>query len=208
MTTHKAIREALEAGPTEGPWISQQGQNQMVNPGTTIHHGRGWGVYSDADEHGPDGADAAFIAACNPAAIRALLADLDAKTAEVERETAGRREAQEQLYAARERHTAEVKKLQAEIGRLQALRPVAMTEWQQLDAARLNSEEFTGLYWLAMKYGEVAVGEYEWRQGWNPHGFNLIDGGRVGASEVTHTIPFVKPALPHGIAQKERDHDC
>jgi len=80
MTTHKAIREALEAGPTEGPWISQQGQNQMVNPGTTIHHGRGWGVYSDADEHGPDGADAAFIAACNPAAIRALLADLDAKT--------------------------------------------------------------------------------------------------------------------------------
>ena len=85
MTTHKAIREALEAGPTEGPWISQQGQNQMVNPGTTIHHGRGWGVYSDADEHGPDGADAAFIAACNPAAIRALLADLDAKTNALER---------------------------------------------------------------------------------------------------------------------------
>lgn len=87
---------------------------------------------------------------------------------------------------------------------VEALRPVAMTEWQQLDAARLNSEEFSGLYWLAMKYGEVAVGEYEWRQGWNPHGFNLIDGGRVMASEVTHTMPFVKPAFPHGITQKEQ----
>ena len=66
--------------------------------------------------------------------LRALLADLDAKTAEVERETAARREAQEQLYAARERHTAEVKKLQAEIGRLQALRPVAMTPSEVTDA--------------------------------------------------------------------------
>lgn len=37
-----------------------------------------------------------------------------------------RRAAQEQLYTERERHTAEVKRLQAEIGRLQSLRPQAV----------------------------------------------------------------------------------
>lgn len=37
-----------------------------------------------------------------------------------------RRAAQEQLYTERERHTAEVKRLQAEIGRLQSLRPQAL----------------------------------------------------------------------------------
>ena len=52
---------------------------------------------------------------------RQMRAALQAQPAEVERETTARREAQEQLYAARERHTAEVKGLQAEIGRLQAL---------------------------------------------------------------------------------------
>jgi len=56
----------------------------------------------------------------------------------VERETAARREAQEQLYAARERHTAEVKGLQAEIGRLQALRPVAMTPSEVIKAFDLE----------------------------------------------------------------------
>lgn len=166
MTTHKAIREALEAGPTEGPWFEHHDKGHLY-----IENQRD-DVVCDMGLRAKSSPTSQFIAACNPAAIRALLADLDAKTAEVER--------------------------------LRALRPVAMTEWQQLDAARLNSEEFSGMYWLAMKYGEVAVGEYEWRQGWNPHGFNLIDGGgRVGALEVTHTIPFVKPALPHGITQKE-----
>lgn len=40
---------------------------------------------------------------------------------ELDGETKARREAQAQLYAERERHTAQVKKMQAEIGRLQAL---------------------------------------------------------------------------------------
>ena len=65
---------------------------------------------------------------------RQMRAALQAQPAEVERETTARREAQEQLYAARERHTAEVKKLQAEIGRLQALRPVAMTPSEVTEA--------------------------------------------------------------------------
>lgn len=41
-------------------------------------------------------------------------------------ESEARRAAQEQLYTERERHTAEVKRLQAEIGRLQSLRPQAV----------------------------------------------------------------------------------
>lgn len=41
-------------------------------------------------------------------------------------ESDARRAAQEQLYTERERHTAEVKRLQAEIGRLQSLRPQAV----------------------------------------------------------------------------------
>ena len=120
MTTHKAIREALEA------------YQHMVNNGHTS--GYAFSVaFSDFDPAG---------------CIESLLADLDAKTDSleakadridrlgeiVERETAARREAQEQLYAARERHTAEVKKLQAEIGRLQALRPVAMTPSEVTEA--------------------------------------------------------------------------
>lgn len=84
MTTHKAIREALEAGPTEGTWSAGI-------PGGAI-------ISDQHVEHGPNGCDCVryygghliaesiakrnleFIAACNPAAIRALLADLDAKT--------------------------------------------------------------------------------------------------------------------------------
>lgn len=88
MTTHKAIRDALEAGPTEGTWSAGI-------PGGAI-------ISDQHVEHGPNGCDCVqyygghliaesiakrnleFIAACNPAAIRALLADLDAKTAEVQ----------------------------------------------------------------------------------------------------------------------------
>lgn len=84
MTTHKAIRDALDAGPTEGEWKSGAAGGSIVSDRHV--------------EHGPNGCDCVqyygghliaesiakrnleFIAACNPAAIRALLADLDAKT--------------------------------------------------------------------------------------------------------------------------------
>lgn len=78
----KRIREALEAGPTEGEW-------RRGNAGASV-------VSDQHVEHGPIGCDCveyygghliaesingrnlAYIAACNPSAIRALLADLDA----------------------------------------------------------------------------------------------------------------------------------
>lgn len=65
--------------------------------------------------------EVAFRDIDTPASIEHLLSHLDA-------ETDARREAQEQLYVERERHTAEVKKLQSEIGRLQALRREPMTD--------------------------------------------------------------------------------
>lgn len=54
-------------------------------------------------------------------------------------ESEARRAAQEQLYTERERHAAEVKRLQAEIGRLQSLRPQSapMTDAWIDDAMRL-----------------------------------------------------------------------
>lgn len=51
-------------------------------------------------------------------------------------ESDARRAAQEQLYTERERHTAEVKRLQAEIGRLQSLHPQAVP---------MTDEQFTQL---------------------------------------------------------------
>lgn len=54
-----------------------------------------------------------------------------------------------------------------------------------------------GLFWLAGPgMHEPVVGEYEWRQGRNPNGFNTQDGGRVAAGWVTHVMPCLAPALP------------
>ena len=89
----KRIREALEAGPTEGEW-------RRGNAGASI-------VSDQPVEHGPLGCDCveyygghliaesinsrnlAYIAACNPSAIRALLADLDAARAALSEAKAG-----------------------------------------------------------------------------------------------------------------------
>lgn len=77
MTDHeKRIREALEAGPTEGPF-------QVVRGGTYCWDIKTADSYDVATTHGyvrnqVDSLPTAnFIAACNPSAIRALLADLD-----------------------------------------------------------------------------------------------------------------------------------
>ena len=93
---HKAIREALEAGPTEGPWFEHHDKGHLY-----IENQRD-DVVCDMGLRAKSSPTSQFIAACNPAAIRALLADLDAKTAEVER--------------------------------LQALRPVAMTPSEVTEA--------------------------------------------------------------------------
>ena len=81
MTDHeKRIREALEAGPTEGPLRVIQAESAAYSYDVMTEDG-----YYVATAHGlVRGEDntgevtAAFIAACNPSAIRALLADLDA----------------------------------------------------------------------------------------------------------------------------------
>lgn len=76
----KRIREALEAGPTEGPFRVIQAESAAYSYDVMTEDG-----YYVATAHGlVRGEDntgevtAAFFAACNPAAIRALLADLDA----------------------------------------------------------------------------------------------------------------------------------
>lgn len=85
MTEHeKRIREALEAGPTEGPF-------QVVSGGTYCWDIKTTDSYDVATTHGyvrnqvDSLPTAEFIAACSPSAIRALLADLDAVRADAQR---------------------------------------------------------------------------------------------------------------------------
>ncbi len=66
--------------------------------------------------------------------------------------------------------------------------------WHPFDVA--NAQELDDDLWIAMKDGQVLRGYYHWRQGWNPHGFETEGAGRVGANEVTHTMPFVAPEHP------------
>lgn len=90
MTDHeKRIREALEAGPTEGPWLHNKqgypksdvraagdgGRNIANTWGTAASQAKTPEAYKARTDQ--DRLNAAYIAACNPAAIRALLADLD-----------------------------------------------------------------------------------------------------------------------------------
>ena len=61
----------MEAKHTPGPWRATMGTSQMSDPGTTIYHQGRWGVYSDADSHGDQEADARLIAAA-PELLEAL----------------------------------------------------------------------------------------------------------------------------------------
>ena len=85
------IRAALEAGPTPGPW------RYDYEPGYCgeIVAGNGEYVATFTDE-----LDADHIAACNPTAMTALLAHMDAQAAEIEqlRGDAARIEALEKLH--------------------------------------------------------------------------------------------------------------
>jgi hypothetical protein len=74
----EAIKEALKAGPTEGPWeIQPQGGSEsifevMVDGYYVATTHDGVKSQCNAEEN------AAFIAACNPTAIRALIERLEA----------------------------------------------------------------------------------------------------------------------------------
>ena len=95
MTTpdpHKALRDALDAGPTDGPWKVIEhswSDTSIVAPGF-VH-----GIccldinYATEESQNSDEAlmakNAAYIAAANPASIRALLAERDAAVRDAER---------------------------------------------------------------------------------------------------------------------------
>lgn len=104
-----------------------------------------------------------------------------------------RRAAQEQLYTERERHTAEVKRLQAEIGRLQSLSPqaVPMTGgWQEVAACP------DGDVWFSLSCGHVVMG---WKQGpllldWEA----AVDHDCCSDASAIKAMPVTPPAH-HGI---------
>lgn len=64
-------RTDRELTATAGPWRARQCYRQTDDPGTTICHFSGWGVFSDVDHHGDPEADARLIAAA-PAMLDAL----------------------------------------------------------------------------------------------------------------------------------------
>ena len=72
----------LAENATPGPW---EWDDDHARPG--LRHGRSFGgvLFRCGALYGPDAADAAFIAAANPAVVLALLAERDALAAKVER---------------------------------------------------------------------------------------------------------------------------
>lgn len=59
-------------------------------------------------------------------------------------------------------------------------------------------------FWIVSKWlSEPEIGEYEWRQGRGPHGFNTHDS-RLGADEVTHVMPYRAPKMPAAEIGKEK----
>lgn len=80
------VREALANRPSAGPWVAT-----LRDPGTfqvaTVDN---FGVYSRHPDHGGNAVgfpehDAAYIAACSPANIAAILAHVEAQEAEIDR---------------------------------------------------------------------------------------------------------------------------
>lgn len=88
MTDFKELREALDAGPTDGPWKADQwtsGEGGCY--GWSFSAGGYRLPLSDMETDNPYECDAnaAYIAAANPATIRSLLAELDAARRDAER---------------------------------------------------------------------------------------------------------------------------
>lgn len=78
---YENIREALEMGPTPGPWALKDGRTDTVEnaqgyPVCTVH----W----HPNERYDHGTRAAYIAACDPDTIQALLAERDQLAAALE----------------------------------------------------------------------------------------------------------------------------
>ena len=85
MKEIEAIREALAAGPTPGPWIC--GKYKLGTTIATVCHVSEFSIGPDGesyDDHGPCKTDADYIAACNPAAMAAVLAHIEEQQREIE----------------------------------------------------------------------------------------------------------------------------
>jgi hypothetical protein len=67
-------------------------------------------------------------------------------------------------------------------------------KWQALTPGMFSG--LAGPLWLATLDGEVLIGEYEWRQGWSPDGFNTEERGRMSAKEITHVMACTRPVHP------------
>ena len=82
LTPDLAELRRLAEAATPGPW---EWDDDHARPG--LRHGRSFGgvLFRCGALYGPDAADAAFIAAANPAVVLALLAERDALAAKVER---------------------------------------------------------------------------------------------------------------------------
>lgn len=83
MTDHiTRLKEALEAGPTEGEWIAEIPDGRWARDAYIRVHKWGIVAHVGVDQSvphwdGPQRANAAYIAAANPAAIRELLERLE-----------------------------------------------------------------------------------------------------------------------------------
>lgn len=87
--THEPIRKALAAGPTNSVWECDIRHGEMSRHAYVC--APNWGIVATVGldrslPHwdAPQRANAALIAACNPSAIAALLADLDRANREVQ----------------------------------------------------------------------------------------------------------------------------
>lgn len=93
------IRAALAAGPTPGPWahIGMGDVVALVGPDYELHPDH---LHHICDAAGMCDVNPDYIAACNPSAMTALLAHMDAQAAEIERlqADAARIEALEKLH--------------------------------------------------------------------------------------------------------------
>jgi hypothetical protein len=74
----------------------------------------------------------------------------------------------------------------------------AVPEWIPVTQDLVN-EQHDWLYkpcWIATKNGQVCIGFYEWRQGWDPDRFHLDGGGDIHISEATHIMTMQRPTAP------------
>lgn len=82
------IRAALDAGPEPGPWHVDHDRRPGMEWNRHIYHGDDLAIcfmaHSGGEDPRRDEATAAYIAACHPENLRALLARLDERDAEVE----------------------------------------------------------------------------------------------------------------------------